>query len=251
MKKKMQTIVYGIRPVLQVLKAGQRTCYGIAVEKAKDNTNIREILSVAEEAGISVKYLQKVEFIKRYRDIPLSQGVVATVTAKETLSLEALTHRAFEKKKYPVFVLLDGVQDPQNLGAIVRSAEAFGVDGIVIPKRNACPLNETVAKCSAGALEWMPITLVGNLAQAMERMKQEGIWIVGVDMDGEKACHDIRFNMPLAFLLGGEGKGIRSLPKQRCDFSVTIPMTGNTEALNVSAASAILFYELRRQRKGV
>ncbi|MFQ5716279.1 MAG: 23S rRNA (guanosine(2251)-2'-O)-methyltransferase RlmB [Nitrospinales bacterium] len=162
-----------------------------------------------------------------------------------------LQRKLFRQTPQPTLAVLDGIQDPQNLGAVIRSAEALGIHGIILPRRRTAPLNETVAKCSSGALETIPIAMAINLANALKLLKKHGFWVVGVDTDGKKPCYRLSFDSPTALLIGSEGKGIRPLLKRACDFTVSIPMKGKVGSLNVSAASAVLFYEILRQKRKV
>ena len=148
----------------------------------------------------------------------------------------------------PILVLLDEIQDPHNLGAVLRSAEVLGLQGAVVPNRRSAPLNATVAKCASGALETLPIAQVTNLVRAVEELKENGYWVVGLDMDGEADCGELDYNFPLALVLGGEEKGIRSLLRKSCDTLVRIPMQGQVESLNASAAASIVFYEAVKNR---
>ena len=166
------------------------------------------------------------------------------------MSLDELIRQAFQKTSKPTLAVLDCIQDPQNIGALIRSAEAQGINGIILPKNRSAPLNETVVKCSSGAIETVAITTVINLAKTLETLKKNGFWIIGVDMNGEKTCDRFSFDSPIALVLGNEEKGIRPLLKRNCDFTVSIPMGGIVGSLNVSTAGAILFYEILRQKRG-
>jgi 23S rRNA (guanosine2251-2'-O)-methyltransferase len=162
--------------------------------------------------------------------------------------LHELISGALEKSTDPILVISDGIQDPHNLGAIIRSAAAMGIQGMVLPKHRVAPLNETVAKCSSGAIEKLPITWVPNLSNAMEKLKESGFWIVGIDPEGTTSCYDFKFDMPVALLIGNEGKGIRPLLKKNCDFTLSIPMASSMNSLNASTAGAVVFYEALRQK---
>ncbi|MCH8157177.1 MAG: 23S rRNA (guanosine(2251)-2'-O)-methyltransferase RlmB [Nitrospinae bacterium] len=242
-------ILYGINPILEALKAAERRCYRIIIEKGKSNPRLKSLMDLCHAQRVEVESVAKTEFQKRYRSYS-HQGVVGHFSVKETLALEDLIAQAFERTPQPVLVLPDGIQDPQNLGAIIRSAEALGMQGMILPKHRAVALNETVAKCSSGAIEKLPIAWVTNLAHAIDELKEANFWVVGIDPQGETPCHEFKFEMPTAILIGGEGKGIRPLLRKACDFSVSIPMTGSMSSLNASAAGAVIFYEILRQRRG-
>lgn len=239
--------IYGINPVHEALKASKRRCHKVVVEEGKIHARIRAIMDLARSQDVRVEILSRQIFQQKYQACP-HQGVIAYFSEKEAISLPGLIKLAYQSDPQPTLVLLDEIQDPQNMGAIIRSAEVLGVQGIIIPKHRSAPLNETVAKCSAGAMETMPVAWVTNLAQAIEELKQAKFWIVGVDMDGEKNCHSFDFNMATALVIGGEEKGIRPGLRKICDFTVSIPMKGKIGSLNASAASAVVFYEVLRQK---
>lgn len=250
MSVKNQNIVYGIHPLNQALKASQRKCYKIVVEKEKSNPRIQSILQTARAASIMIETLSRSAFSGKYQDYS-HQGIVGYFSSKEIMNLNDLVQQAFRQTPQPTLAVLDGIQDPQNLGAVIRSAEALGIHGIVLPRRRTAPLNETVTKCSSGALETIPIAMAVNLANALKLLKKHGFWVVGVDTNGQKPCYRLAFDSPTALLIGSEGKGIRPLLKKACDFTVSIPMKGKVGSLNVSAASAVLFYEISRQKRMV
>lgn len=243
-----ENFICGINPVYEALKASKRRCYKIVLEEGKGHSRIRAILDLAHPQGVRVETLPRSVFQQKYHSCS-HQGVVAYFSDKATLPLDDLIRQAFQSDPQPTLVLLDEIQDPHNLGAIIRSAEALGIQGIIVPKHRSAPLNETVAKCSAGAMEMMPVAWVTNLAQAIEELKQAKFWVVGVDMEGEKSCYHFDFNMPVALVIGGEEKGVRPVLKKACDFTVSIPMRGAIGSLNASAASAVVFYEILRQKE--
>jgi 23S rRNA (guanosine2251-2'-O)-methyltransferase len=178
------------------------------------------------------------------------QGVIALTAAQQALDLQDLIARtASNAAKKGLLVLLDGVEDPQNLGAIVRTALAAGADGLVIPERRAVGLTETVTRTSAGALAHLPVARVKNLARAMEELKAVGYWLVGLDERAEKSCTEVDFTGPVGIVLGGEGAGLHELTRKRCDFLVSIPTTGPIRSLNVSVAAGVVLFEAVRQRR--
>ena len=240
--------ICGINPVYEALKAAKRRCYKIVVEEGKGHSRIRAITDLARPQGVRVETLARPAFQQKYHSCS-HQGIVAYFSDKLTVELADLIQQAFQSDPQPTLVLLDEIQDPHNMGAIIRSAEVLGVQGIIIPKHRSAPLNETVAKCSAGAMEMMPIAWVTNLAQAIEELKQAGFWTVGVDIEGEKKSCQFDFNMPVALVIGGEEKGVRPGLRKVCDFTVSIPMRGTIGSLNASAAAAVIFYEILRQKE--
>ncbi|MBI5427989.1 MAG: 23S rRNA (guanosine(2251)-2'-O)-methyltransferase RlmB [Nitrospinae bacterium] len=248
MTEKTENFVYGINPVHTALKASKRKCYKIVVEEEKDHPRVRSVVDLARRMGVKIEALPRQAFGQKFRSLP-HQGIVGYFAVKETLELPELIEQAYRSDPQPTLVLLDEIQDPHNLGAIIRSAEVLGIQGVIIPKHRSVPLNETVAKCSAGAVETVPIAWTTNLAQAAETLKKSRFWIVGVDMHGATSCHRFDFNMPVALVIGGEQKGIRQGLKKICDFTVSIPMAGTLGSLNASAAGAVVFYEILRQKR--
>ena len=175
------------------------------------------------------------------------QGVVASVTAKAYADLEDLL--AQRRGKFAFIVVLDGVEDPHNLGAIIRTADSAGADGIVIPERRAAGVSSTVAKIAAGAAEHLPIARVTNISRAVEELKSKNIWTVGLDERGQQNYDSLDYNMDCALVLGAEGHGLHDLVRRKCDFLVSIPMQGGVPSLNVSVAAGVVMYEILRQRK--
>jgi 23S rRNA (guanosine2251-2'-O)-methyltransferase len=239
--------IFGVNPVQEALKAAQRRCHKVVIAEGKQHSRLRAIMELAQAQGVRIETLPGPVFQKKFPAIA-HQGVVAYFNDKETVSLSRLIEMAFQADAQPTLVLLDEIQDPHNMGAIIRSAEVLGIQGVIIPKHRSAPLNETVAKCSAGAMEILPVAWVTNLAQAIEELKEARFWVVGVDMNGDKPCHTFDFNMPTALVIGGEEKGIRPIIQKACDFTVCIPMKGTIESLNASTASAVVFYEILRQK---
>jgi len=240
-------MVYGVHPLQQALELRKRKCYKIVLEKGDPPARLAPILKLAESLGTRVETLPPEAFRKKHGKLT-HQGIVGYFSPLQTLGLETLIEQAFQSGPHPALVLADEIQDPQNLGALVRSAWVLGLQGLVLPKHRSAPLNETVAKCSAGAIESLPIACVSNLNQGAEILKEKGFWIVGIDMEGDRPCYEFDFNIPVALIIGGEGKGVRPLLKKNCDFTVSIPMTGELDSLNASTAAAIVFYEIQRQR---
>ncbi|MEK9629037.1 MAG: 23S rRNA (guanosine(2251)-2'-O)-methyltransferase RlmB [Nitrospinota bacterium] len=239
--------VFGLNPVTEAIKAQKRRCYKLIIEKGKSQARLNSLIQLAHENKVPIETLPKSAFEKKYRSHN-HQGVVGVFAIIKTLELEELVQQAFEKSPLPVLVALDSIQDPHNLGAIIRSAETLGIHGIILPKNRTSSLNETVAKCSSGAIEHLPISWVTNLTRGIEQLKEAGFWIAGVVPDGETACYQYKFDSPMVLILGGEEKGIRPLLKKSCDVTLKIPMEGSLESLNASAAAAVIFYEVLRQR---
>jgi 23S rRNA (guanosine2251-2'-O)-methyltransferase len=168
--------------------------------------------------------------------------------AQATVAVEDLLRRARERQEAPFLIALDGVEDPHNLGAVIRTAEAAGAHGVIIPRRRAVGLTPAVARASAGALAHLPVAAVGNLVAALERLKTEGVWVVGADAGGSERYDDARLTPPVVLVLGGEGRGLHRLVRERCDRVVRIPLWGHVGSLNVSVAAALLLFEVARHR---
>ena len=240
--------VFGLNPVFEALKARKRRCYKLVIEQGKSQVRLNLLIELARENKVPIETIPKTDFQKIYRSHN-HQGVVGIFAIIQALELDELVEQAFKKSRLPVLVVLDSIQDPQNLGAIIRSAETLGIQGMILPKNRTSTLNETVAKCSSGAIEHLPIAWVTNLTRGIEHLKEKGFWIAGVVPEGDTPCHQYKFDTPVVLVLGGEEKGIRPLLKKTCDVTLNIPMQGAIGSLNASAAAAILFYEALRQKK--
>ncbi len=238
----------GIHAVREALEAN-RPLDSLIVAKGTHGNRIEELVRLARQHGVPVRFEERIQ-VDRSAGTREHQGVVAMVAASPTASFEDLLKTRDPLTGPGLLVLLDGVEDPQNLGAIVRTSLAAGAQGVVIPERRAAGLTETVARTSAGALAHLPVARVKNLARAMEEMKEAGYWIVGLDERAEKIHTEVDFKVPVGIVLGGEGKGLHELIRQRCDFLVSIPTTGPVRALNVSVAAGIVLFEAVRQRLG-
>ena len=233
--------VFGLNPVLEALKAQNRRCYKIIIEQGKPQARLNSLILLAHENKVPIETIPKTAFQKKYRDYN-HQGVIGVFAIIPALELEELIKLVFQKSPLPILVALDSIQDPQNLGAIIRSAEALGIHGIILPKNRTSAINETVAKCSSGAIEYLPISWVTNLTRGIEQLKEAGFWIAGIVPDGNTPCYQHKFDEPMVLVIGGEEKGIRPLLKKSCDVTLKIPMEGSLESLNASAAAAVIFY---------
>ena len=235
----------GRNAILEVLRSG-RDIEKLYVAKGNVEGTIRRIVAMAAEKGVVMQEVsrQKMDSISQTKN---HQGVIALVSAHDYVEVEDILAAAKEKGEDPFILLLDGITDPHNLGAILRTAECAGVHGVVIPKRRSVGLNATVGKTSAGALEYMPVARVTNIVQTMEYLKKEGLWIACADMKGLDHF-DTNMKGPLALVIGSEGDGVSRLVKEKCDFTASIPMYGKISSLNASVAAALLMYEVVRQR---
>jgi 23S rRNA (guanosine2251-2'-O)-methyltransferase len=241
--------IFGIKPVIEALRAGSPVKSVLIAEQRKSDRDVREIIQLARGSGIEVRMTTR-DALNREAPNVLHQGVLAVVTAREYASLDDILKIPAEKNQSPLFLVLDGVEDPRNLGAILRTAEVTGVHGVIIPERRAAGLTETAAKTAAGAVEYVPVVKVVNIVNTLEDLKKCGIWIAGADAGGDMVYWDADFIRPTAIILGGEGKGIRRLVREHCDYLVSLPLMGRINSLNVSVASGVLLYEALRQRRG-
>jgi len=244
----VEEVLTGRNPVVEALRAGRPIQRILLARDIGRHSIIGEILHLAKGKGIPVEYVPAVAF--RKHGVALRhQGVIAYTAAKEYHSLEDLLEISREKGEAPLYCILDGIEDPQNLGAILRTAEASGTHGIIIRTRRAAGLTDAVAKASAGAIEYLPVAQVASITRTIITLKEEGIWIIGVNPAGGEDFRRADFTMPVAIVIGGEGKGISELVKKKCDYLVSIPMRGKVRSLNASVAAALAMYEAFRQRQ--
>lgn len=237
-------VVAGRNPVMEVLN-GERNVERVFVADGAEGS-ISKIVAVAREQGVIVDFVPK-EKIDAMAPDAKHQGVVAKVSAYEYSSMEDVMEKARVSGEDPFIILLDEITDPHNLGAIIRTAECAGAHGVIIPKRRACSLTQTVALSAAGAIEKMPVVQVTNIARTIEDLKKQGVWVAAADMDGENYMK-ANLSGPIAIVIGNEGKGVGRLVKEKCDFVLSIPMKGTINSLNASNAAAILMYGVRRSR---
>ncbi|HEY2459246.1 MAG TPA: 23S rRNA (guanosine(2251)-2'-O)-methyltransferase RlmB [Candidatus Acidoferrum sp.] len=241
----------GIHAVREALESG-RAFDRIVIVRGRQDTRVEAIVQLAREKNVSVRFEDRGQ-LDRLADSKDHQGVVALVAARAVGRLEDVleaANAAAARDEKGFIVLLDGVEDPHNLGAIIRSALAAGAHGLVIPERRAAGLTETVARASAGAISHLPVAKVTNLVRAMEELKEAGYWLIGLDERAEKTYTQADYNPPIGIVLGGEGKGLHDLTRKRCDFVVSLPTVGPVKSLNVSVAAGIVLFEVRRQRAG-
>lgn len=239
-------IIAGRNATLEALRS-KRSINKILIQDGIKGGSISEVMALAKERGLSIEFVKAEKLDKLIPEVR-HQGVAALVAPIAFQNLEDVFAKAAAKKEDPFIVLLDELQDPQNVGAIIRTADAAGVHGILLPKRRSCPLNAVVAKISAGAVEYVPVVQIGNIAQTIEELQARGCWVVGADMDGS-TYFDTNLKGPLVLVIGAEGKGLGRLVKQKCDAIVSIPMVGGVSSLNASNAAAILMYDAVRQRR--
>ena len=235
----------GRNAVLEVLKSG-RDIEKIIVAKGNIEGTIKRIIAMAAERKIVVQHVDRnrMDEISKTKN---HQGVIGVVSAQNYVEVEDILKGARDKNEDPFVIILDGITDPHNLGAIMRTADAAGVHGIIIPKRRAVGLTATVAKTSAGALEYVPVAKVVNVGNTIDDLKKEGLWVACTDMAGEN-FFKADLKGPIALVIGSEGEGVSRLVKEKCDFTVSIPMKGEISSLNASVAAGLFMYEVVRQR---
>jgi len=230
-----------LNPLLEVLKSSPQRINKILLQKEKGPFRLAEIVRKAQAHNIPYVFVPKAKL----DSLALHhQGIVALMAAKEFSSIEEILYG----KTAPFLVLLDEIEDPQNLGAILRSAECAGADGIILPERRSAGLTETVASVSAGAVEHIKVARVVNLARTMDELKERGLWLVGAEGGGKEYWHEFDYTLPVGIVLGSEGKGLRPLVKRKCDKVLSIPTAGRVNSLNVASAASIFFFEVLRQR---
>jgi 23S rRNA (guanosine2251-2'-O)-methyltransferase len=238
--------IYGLGPVLEALRARRRPIYKILIASGANQARLRELSEAAHRLRIEIEKCDRraLDHLTKHAN---HQGVVAMVASDHRDYLDADTILD-SLGSLPLLVLLDGIEDPQNLGAIFRACEGAGVDGIFLPEHRAAGVNETVAKTSAGAVEYLQIARVTNLVPLIIKLKERGIWVVGVEGGTGNIYSGLDLNIPLALVFGSEGKGLRRLVREKCDLVVSIPMQGRLNSLNVSVAAGVVLFEVIRQR---
>jgi len=240
--------ITGRNAVLEALR-NERSMESINIAKGENKGSILKIIAMAKDQGIPVKEVSTVKLDAMSGGAP-HQGVIGIASAHEYATMEDLFARAEEKGEKPFFIICDELEDPHNLGAVIRTAEAAGAHGVIVPKRRSAGLTPVVYKTSAGAVEYLPVVRVANLASTMEELKEKGVWIYAADMDGEN-WRSVDYTGSVALVIGSEGRGVGRLIKDQCDFLVSMPMNGKITSLNASVAAGILMYEVARQRAGL
>lgn len=246
-RKPSANIIAGRNPVMEALRAETIIEKVVVLAGIKGNV-IEKIRDLAKRRKIPFVEVGKQKFRELVSDTT-TQGVVAIVGTKEYVEVEDILEIAERRGEPATILILDEIEDPQNLGALIRTAECAGFHGVVIPKHHAASVNQTVAKTSAGASEHMPVAKVVNIATTIDELKQKGLWVVGTDTGADRDYTEVEYDTATAVVIGNEGKGIRQLVREKCDFLVTIPLYGKVESLNASVAGALLMYEVVRQRR--
>jgi len=240
--------IAGINSIMEALRGG-RKIHHIYIQEGRKGKRIDELTALAEKRGVHIQYTEKLKLDKFYQ-IGNHQGIVAQVDAYQYAEVEEALEQAALKGEEPFLLVLDGIEDPQNLGSIIRTAECAGVHGVILPRHHATEVTDAVVRASAGAVEHMKVIRETNLVNTLKQLKQKGFWIIGADMSGEKSYFSQVLPRPAVLVIGSEGKGVRRLVRETCDMVVSIPMKGQTSSLNASVAAGILLYEIFKQRSG-
>ena len=246
MKEEYSDQVEGRNAVLELLES-QKDINKLFIESGEKHGSINKIIAKAKEKKVIIIEKDKKQ-MKEMARTENYQGVIAIVPPFEYCEVEDIIEEAKSKNEDPFILILDGIEDPHNLGAIIRTAETAGVHGIIIPKRRAASVNSTVNKVSAGATEYMKIARVNNITETIKNLKKNDIWACGTDMDAKSYYYQENYKMPIAIVIGSEGFGISRLVKENCDFMVKIPMKGKITSLNASVSAGIIIYEVVKQR---
>ncbi len=247
-EKENNDLIIGRNAVSEALK-NNRAIDTLLVTNGEKNGSLGRILKECREKGVVVKEVDRKK-LDMLCSGAVHQGVAAYAAAHSYADVEDIFNLAAERNEAPFIIICDEIEDPHNLGAIIRSAEAGGAHGIIIPKRRNASLNYVVGKASAGAVEYVPVARVANIAGVIEELKKRGVWIYAADMDGENWC-GVDYSGGVGLVIGSEGRGVSRLVKEKCDFTVSLPMKGKVNSLNASVAAGILIYEVSRQRAGI
>ena len=244
----MPDIIEGRNPTIEALKSGRPINKILLAQNIGRHSTVAEILHLSQARGIPVEFAKR-HVIDEASTTSAHQGVIAYAAVKEYVTLEDLLIVSRKRKEEPFYCILDGIEDPQNLGAILRTAEASGTHGIIIRSRRAVGLTTVVTRASAGAVEYVPVARVSNISQTITTLKRSNVWVVGIDPAGEIKYTQVDFRLPTAIVIGSESKGISDLVQKRCDSLASIPMRGKITSLNASVAAALVMYEAFKQRR--
>jgi 23S rRNA (guanosine2251-2'-O)-methyltransferase len=243
-----QEIIYGLNSLGALLNANADCIQQLFVDKKRSDKRVQEIIQLAKDKGVNVSYENRAELDKLSQG-GNHQGVSARCDMPKTHD-EALLNSLLNQNDQPLFLVLDGVQDPHNLGACLRTADAVGVSAVIIPKDRSVSMTSTVVKVASGAAYTLPVVSVTNLSRTIRKLQESGVWFVGTDGASEQSLYEVKLTGSIALVLGAEGSGLRRLTKELCDFLVHLPMQGSVESLNVSVAAGVCLYEALRQRTG-
>ncbi len=243
----MKSVIFGKNSVVEALRAGRGIDRIFLSESLGRDNKILEILRLAREMGIEFRFIDS-RGLHRLSGTDKHQGILAFAEPIRYVSVQDLFLEAERKKEKPFFIMLDCIEDPYNLGSIIRNADAAGCHGLIIPKKHASPLTETAAKASAGAVEYVRVCQVNSLIHTIEELKRSGLWTVGLDERGQRPFTEVNYTLPVCIVLGSEGEGISTVLKKKCDYLAKIPMKGKIPSLNAAVAAGIVMYEVVRQR---
>src|SRR6266571_9351438 len=238
--------IYGINAVAEALKARGHGFEYVGIARERHDGRMQRLIEECRRLGVPVRFLPRPD-LERLAHSSNHQGVVAVTSEKKYSDLDSIL--STRRSQHALVLVLDGIEDPQNLGAIIRTADAAGADGVVIPERRAAGVSATVVKASAGAVEHLPIAKVTNIGRTLEELKSKNLWIVGLDERAPQNYDSLDYKMDCAIVLGAEGKGLHELVRKKCDFLISIPMLGKVPSLNVSVAAGVMLYEIVRQRR--
>ena len=242
-----EEIIYGINPVLEALKAERKILDQVLIAEGKQGAAFQTLRQLAREKGIPIQVRPK-ETLTQLAKTERHQGVIGLPTDSPYTSFEDLLRMLRSAQDYASVLILDGIEDPQNLGSLIRTAEACAAGGVIIPKDRAVGVTPAVVKASAGAVAHIPVVRVTNIARTLEELKREGFWIVGADARGKKNLYGMKFDMKVGLVIGSEGKGIRPLVLKKCDYTIFVPMKGKISSLNAAVAGAVILFEILRQQ---
>lgn len=246
---KPMDIIEGRNPVVEALRAGRHISKILMESNIERHGTVDRILQLAKSNNVQVEFIDRQSFARQSLSNS-NQGVIAFAAAKKYVDLDDLLMISNSRGEPALYIVLDGIEDPHNLGAILRTAEATGVHGVVIRERRAVGLTPAVVKAAAGAVEYMPVAQVNNISQAILTLKKNNVWVTGIDMAGSVQYNRVDYGLPSAIVIGGEGQGLSDLVSKRCDSLAAIPMKGKISSLNASVAAAVVMYEVLRQRTG-
>jgi rRNA methylase, putative, group 3 len=241
----MEDIIYGRNPILEAVNAGHEINKLLVLEGSKDK-NLQKVINAAREKQILIQFVER-KLMDKISEGENHQGVIAYVSPYHYYEVEELLQFAKDKNEDPLLIICDEITDPHNLGSIIRTANAVGAHGVIIPKRRSAAINQTVVKTSCGAVEYVPVARVTNITQTIKQLKTLGVWVIGTDMDAP-LYYDANLTGSVALVIGNEGDGISRLVKESCDLMVSLPMMGQVSSLNAAVAGSIVMYEVIRQR---
>jgi 23S rRNA (guanosine2251-2'-O)-methyltransferase len=243
----MQEKLAGVKSIMEALR-GRRKVHKIYVQEGRTGKKIEELLRFAQKKAVFVQYVEKQRLDEMYT-VSNHQGIIAQVDSYQYAEVDEMLEKAAMAGDEPFLLILDGMEDPQNMGSIIRTAECAGVQGVIIPQHNSSEITAAVARASAGAVEHILVARETNLVNCIKRLKEKGLWVIGADMDGTSDYFNCKMPSPTVLVIGGEGRGIRRLVRENCDLLVKIPMMGSVQSLNASVAAALVMYEVLRQRR--